>query len=89
MLICRLYDARVIHRVKQGMSLNPSRPSELYDVYVIDSGAFLGLPVTGKARARHAALDPAARFADAAEIETRVHITAPRPPRWYRQRPRN
>ena len=74
-LIRRLYDARVIHRVKQGMSLNPSRPTELYDVYVVDSGAFLGLPAAGKARARYAALDPAARFADASEIETRVHIT--------------
>ena len=47
-LIRGLYDARVIHRVKQGMSLNPSRPAELYDVYVVDSGAFLGLPATRK-----------------------------------------
>jgi hypothetical protein len=86
-VIQRLYDARVIHRVRQGLRLDAQHPTEVYDVYVIDSGAFLGLITTGKIRPAQDGLDPGARFADAAEIEIRGPTFVRMPHRWYSRPP--
>jgi hypothetical protein len=85
-IIQRLYDARVIHRVRQGIFLDPQRPTEMYDVYVIDSGAFLGLVTAGKIRPTADGLDSVARFADEGEIEIRGRSFVSLPLRWYRRR---
>jgi hypothetical protein len=85
-VIQRLYDARVIHRVRQGVSLDPQHPTEMYDVYVLDSGAFLGLVAAGKIRPTQDGLDLVARFADEGEIEIRGRTFVSLPPRWYRRR---
>lgn len=86
-IIQRLYDARLIHRVRQGVSLDPQHPAEVYDVYVIDYGCFLGLLKSGRIRALEDGLDPGARFADADEIEIRGRSFVGMPVGWYRQRP--
>jgi hypothetical protein len=83
-VIQRLYDARLIHRVRQGVSLDPQRPSEVYDVYVIDYGCFLGLLKSGRIRTVEDGLDPGARFADADEIEIRGRTFVRMPAGWYR-----
>jgi hypothetical protein len=83
-VIQRLYDARLIHRVRQGVSLDPQRPAELYDVYVIDYGCFLGLLKSGRIRTVEDGLDPGARFADADEIEIRGRTFVRLPAGWYR-----
>ena len=85
-IIQRLYDARVIHRVRQGMSLDSQHPTETYDIYVIDYGCFLGLVRSRRIGAVNNALDPGARFADAGEIEIRRRSFVGMTPRWYRQR---
>jgi hypothetical protein len=85
-VIQRLYDARVIHRVRHGLSLDPQHPTEMYDVYVIDIGAFLGLVAAGRIRPTEDGLDSGARFADAGEIEIRGRTFVQLPPRWYRRR---
>jgi hypothetical protein len=86
-VIRRLYDARLIHRVRQGVSLDPQRPAEVYDVYVVDYGCFLGLLKSGRIRGIEDGLDPGARFADANEIEIRGRSFVRLPAGWYRQRP--
>lgn len=83
-IIQRLYDARLIHRVRQGISLDPRHPAEAYDVYVVDYGCFLGLLASGRIRATQDGLDPSARFADANEIELRGGTFVHRPRGWYR-----
>lgn len=90
-IIQRLYDARLIHRVRQGVSLDPEHPAEVYDVYVIDYGCFLGLLKSGRIRAVEDGLDPGARFADANEVEIRGRSFVRMPVGWYRHplRPRN
>jgi hypothetical protein len=87
-LIDRLYDARVIHRVRQGLNLDVQHPAEMYDVYVVDAGAFLGLISTGKIRPVDDGLDPGARFADIGEIEARARSFAALPRLWYRTPPK-
>jgi hypothetical protein len=84
-VIQRLYDARLIHRVRQGVSLDPQHPAEVYDVYVIDYGCFLGLLKAGRIRTIEDGLDPGARFADANEIEIRGRTFVRLPLGWYRQ----
>jgi hypothetical protein len=84
-IIERLYDARVLHRVRQGVSLDPQRPTEIYGIYVIDHGCFLGLVSSGLIRAIDNGLDPGARFADIGEIEIRGRSFVRMTPRWYRQ----
>jgi hypothetical protein len=90
-VIQRLYDARLIHRVRQGVSLDPQHPAEVYDVYVIDYGCFLGLLKSGRIRTVEDGLDPGARFADADEIEIRGRTFVRMQPGWYRAagRPRS
>jgi hypothetical protein len=83
-VIQRLFDARLIHRVRQGVSLDPQRPAEVYDVYVIDYGCFLGLLKSGRIRTVQDGLDPGARFADADEIEIRGRTFVRLPVGWYR-----
>jgi hypothetical protein len=83
-VIQRLYDARLIHRVRQGVSLDPQHPAEVYDVYVIDYGCFLGLLDSGRIRTVADGLDPGARFADADEIEIRGRTFVRLPAGWYR-----
>ncbi len=83
-VIQRLYDARLIHRVRQGVSLDPQHPAEVYDVYVIDYGCFLGLLKSGRIRTVEDGLDPGARFADANEIEIRGRSFVRLPVGWYR-----
>jgi hypothetical protein len=83
--IQRLYDARLIHRVRQGVSLDPQHPSGVYDIYVIDYGCFLGLLAAGRIRTTEHGLDPGARFADSNEIEVRGRTFVRMPPGWYRQ----
>ena len=85
----QLYDARVIHRVRQGLGLDPQRPTELYDVYVVDIGAFLGMIGNKQVRPWEDGLDAGARFADDGEIEVRGKSFVRLPPRWYRQPQRN
>jgi len=85
-IIQRLYDARVVHRVRQGLSLDRQRPTEMYDVYVLDTGAFLGLVAAGKIRPSEDGLDSVARFADEGEIELRGRTFVSLPSRWYRRR---
>jgi hypothetical protein len=87
-VIQRLYDARLIHRVRQGVSLDPQKPAELYDVYVIDYGCFLGLLKSGRIRTIEDGLDPGARFADADEIEIRGRTFVRLPVGWYRPKNR-
>lgn len=82
-----LYDARLIHRVRHGVSLDPQHPSETYDIYVIDYGCFLGLLIAGRIRTTEDGLDPGARFADSNEVEIRGRTFVRMPPGWYR-RPR-
>jgi len=84
-VIQRLYDTRVIHRVRQGVSLDPNHPTDTYDVYVIDYGCFLGMLNSGRIRALEDGLDPGARFADADEVEIRARSFNALPRRWYRQ----
>jgi hypothetical protein len=86
--IQRLYDARLIHRVRHGVSLDQQHPAEVYDVYVIDYGCFLGLLESGRIRTLQDGLDPGARFADANEIEIRARSFVRLPPGWYRPRER-
>jgi hypothetical protein len=86
--IQRLYDARLIHRVRHGVSLDPQHPAEIYDVYVIDYGCFLGLLESGRIRTLQDGLDPGARFADANEIEIRARSFVRLPSGWYRPRER-
>jgi len=88
-VIEKLYDARVIHRVRQGLCLDAQHPTEMYDVYVIDAGAFLGLITAGKIRPVDDGLDPGARFADIGEIEARGRSFAALPRHWYRAPPRS
>ena len=88
-LIQRLYDARLIHRVRQGVSLDPQHPSGVYDIYVIDYGCFLGLLAAGRIRTTEDGLDPGARFADSNEIEIRGRTFVRMTPGWYRQPPRH
>lgn len=78
-----LYDARVLHRVRQGISVDPDQPATLYDIYLLDYGAFLGLDTPGRSNG----LDPGARFADSDQIDTRSRLITLRPPRWYSTRP--
>jgi hypothetical protein len=85
--IQRLYDARLIHRVRQGVSLDPQHPAQVYDVYVIDYGCFLGLLKAGRIRGIEDGLDPGARFADSNEIEIRARSFVRLPVGWYRHRP--
>jgi hypothetical protein len=84
-VIKRLYDTRVIHRVRQGVSLDPNHPTDTYDVYVIDYGCFLGLLNSGRIRALEDGLDPGARFADADEVEIRARSFTALARGWYRQ----
>jgi hypothetical protein len=84
-VIQRLYDGRVIHRVRQGVSLDPIHPTDTYDVYVIDYGCFLGLLNAGRIRALENGLDPGARFADADEVEIRAQSFTALPRGWFRQ----
>jgi hypothetical protein len=56
----------------------------MYDVYVIDAGAFLGLISAGKIRPVDDGLDPGARFADIGEIEARGRSFVALPRMWYR-----
>jgi len=84
--IQRLYDTRLIHRVRQGVSLDPQHPAEVYDVYVLDYGCFLGLLRDGRIRGIEAGLDPGARFADTNEIEIRARTFVRLPTGWYQQR---
>jgi hypothetical protein len=86
-VIQRLYDARLIHRVRQGVSLDPLHPSETYDIYVIDYGCFLGLVMTGRVRTTEDGLDPGARFADVNEVEIRGRSFVRMTPGWYRRTP--
>ena len=86
-VIQRLYDARLIHRVRQGISLDPQHPSETYDIYVIDYGCFLGLVMTGRIRTTQDGLDPGARFADVNEVEIRGRSFVRMTPGWYRRAP--
>jgi hypothetical protein len=83
-VIQRLYDARAVHRVRQGVSLDPAHPTDTYDVYVIDYGWFLGLLDAGRIRAFETGLDPGARFADANDIEIRAEASRPRSGRCHR-----
>lgn len=85
-VIRRLYDARVIHRVRQGISLDPTRPTTLFDIYLMDMGAFLG--IKPRARSGDSGLDMGARFADADQIEIRGRTFSRLPPRWYSERSR-
>jgi hypothetical protein len=87
-LVEKLYDARVIHRVRQGLCLDAQHPTEMYDVYVIDAGAFLGLITAGRIRPVDDGLDPGARFADIGEIEARGRSFVALPRHWYRTPPR-
>jgi hypothetical protein len=84
-VIQRLYDARLIHRVRQGVSIDAQQPFETYDVYVIDYGCFLGLLHSGRIHSVQEALDPGARFADLDEIEIRSRSFIAKPRGWYRQ----
>jgi hypothetical protein len=84
-VIQRLYDARLIHRVRQGVSLDPQHPSEVYDIYVIDYGCFLGLLTAGRIRTTEDGLDPGARFADSNEVEIRGRTFVRMVPGWYRK----
>jgi hypothetical protein len=84
-VIQRLYDARVIHRVRQGVSLDPNHPMDTYDIYVIDYGCFLGMLNSGRIRALEDGLDPGARFADADEVEIRARSFTAMTRGWYRQ----
>lgn len=84
-VIQRLYDARLIHRVRQGVSLDPQHPSEVYDIYVIDYGCFLGLLTAGRIRTAEDGLDPGARFADSNEVEIRGRTFVRMAPGWYRK----
>jgi hypothetical protein len=86
-VIQRLYDARLIHRVRQGVSLDPQHPSDVYDVYVIDYGCFLGLITAGRIRTSEDGLDPGARFADSNEVEIRGRAFVRMAPGWYRRPP--
>ena len=83
-IIQYLYDARLIHRVRQGASIDPQRPIETYDIYVIDYGCFLGLLQSGRIHSTQDGLDPGARFADADEIEIRSRSFTAKPRGWYR-----
>jgi hypothetical protein len=87
-VIQRLYDARLIHRVRQGVSLDPQHPAEVYDVYVVDYGCFLGLLRAGRIRGIEEGIDPGARFADSGEIEIRARSFVRLPVGWYRQQTR-
>jgi hypothetical protein len=84
-VIQRLYDARLIHRVRQGVSIDQQRPFETYDIYVIDYGCFLGLLHSGRVHSVQDGLDPGARFADLDEIEIRSRSFIAKPRGWYRQ----
>jgi hypothetical protein len=82
-VIQRLYDARLIHRVRQGVSLDPQRPAEVYDIYVVDYGCFLGLLKAGRIRGIEDGLERGARFADSNEIEVRGRTFVRLPIGWY------
>lgn len=83
--IQQLYDARVIHRVRQGLCLDLQHPTEPYDIYVLDTGAFLGLIGTQQVHPWEDGLGAGARFADDGEIEIRGRSFVRLSPRWYRQ----
>lgn len=83
-IIQRLYDARVLHRVREGLTFDPDHPATLYDIYLLDYGAFLGLRIPGRING----LDPGARFADSDQLDTKGRIIGRQAPRWYTERSR-
>lgn len=62
-VIQSLYDARLVHRVQQGVSLDEGDFADTYDVYVVDYGCFVQLLNSGQIRnVRDGLGDSTARF---------------------------
>jgi hypothetical protein len=70
-LVLQLYDKRLLHRVRQGVSAEVDTPSTLYDVYVLDFGCFIGLLGSGRLVAVDDGMARTARFADDAGVMIR------------------
>jgi hypothetical protein len=77
--------SRLIPLRRDGESddVDPQCPTEMYDVYLVDYGCFLGLLTSDRISAVENGLDPGASFADALEIG-RLNTFVRMPRRWYR-----
>ena len=70
-LVQGLYDARLIHRVRQGISLDPDSHATNFGIYVVDFGCFSNLIASGKLRLVDDGLLRSARFVNDAGV--RMH----------------
>jgi hypothetical protein len=82
-VIQQLYDARLIHRVRQGI-LDADDPSIKFDVYLVDYGCFVDLMSGGRLRAIDDGLARELRLVDDTNVRINSRSYATLPRAWYR-----
>jgi hypothetical protein len=70
-LIQELYDLRLIHRVRQAVSLDEQDYATKYDIYLVDFGCFIDLISSGRIRTVNDGLSNSARLVTDANVKLR------------------
>lgn len=71
-LVQELYDLRLIHRVRQAVSLDEGSYATKYDIYLVDFGCFVDLIPSGRIRTVNDGLSQSARLVTDANVRLKT-----------------